>query len=204
MSNGGVNFDVPAGRLDGIISSSTEATASLPNPTSDIATLIANFGAKGFTAEELVILTGAHAIGKGHCSSFTDRLTAPSSEINANYRDNVLNKTCAAGASTTVANNIRDIDAATLGNLTSYVIPAVGGDYLDNSFYTNNKNNLVLFHSDWALVNNSATLKSVDEYAKNGTLWNIDFAQALVKLSKLAMPAGSVCQIRKKTCRAIN
>uniref|UniRef100_A0A0E0JHF2 Plant heme peroxidase family profile domain-containing protein n=1 Tax=Oryza punctata TaxID=4537 RepID=A0A0E0JHF2_ORYPU len=83
-----------------------------------------------------------------------------------------------------------------------YVVPAVGGDYLDNSYYKNNKNNLVLFHSDWALVSSNATLQHVNEYAENGTLWNIDFGEALVKLSKLAMPAGSVGQIRK-TCRAI-
>uniref|UniRef100_A0A0E0JHF0 Plant heme peroxidase family profile domain-containing protein n=1 Tax=Oryza punctata TaxID=4537 RepID=A0A0E0JHF0_ORYPU len=84
-----------------------------------------------------------------------------------------------------------------------YVVPAVGGDFLDNSYYKNNKNNLVLFHSDWALVSSNATLQHVNEYAENGTLWNIDFGEALVKLSKLAMPAGSVGQIRK-TCRAIN
>ncbi|EAY73618.1 hypothetical protein OsI_01506 [Oryza sativa Indica Group] len=203
MSNGGVNFDVPAGRLDGIVSSSVDAQNTLPDSKADIGKLIANFAAKGFTPEELVILSGAHSIGKAHCSNFDDRLTAPDSEINADYRDNVLSKTCKSAPNPTLANNIRDIDAATLGDLASYVVPAVGGDYLDNSYYKNNKNNLVLFNSDWALVGSNATLQHVNEYAENGTLWNIDFAQALVKLSKLAMPAGSVGQIRK-TCRAIN
>uniref|UniRef100_I1QCE5 Plant heme peroxidase family profile domain-containing protein n=1 Tax=Oryza glaberrima TaxID=4538 RepID=I1QCE5_ORYGL len=76
----------------------------------------ANFAAKGFTPEELVILSGAYSIGKAHCFSFNDRLTEPNSEINADYHDNVLNKTCyAAPNETTLANNIRDIDVATLG-----------------------------------------------------------------------------------------
>ncbi|EEE54388.1 hypothetical protein OsJ_01405 [Oryza sativa Japonica Group] len=198
--------DMSSGRLDGVVSSAADATNTLPDSKTGVATLISNFAKKGFTPEELVILSGAHSIGKAHSSNYDDRLTAPDSEINADYRDNVLNKTCkssSAAANPTLANNIRDIDAATLGDLASYVVPAVGGDYLDNSYYKNNKNNLVLFHSDWALVGTNSTLQHVNEYAENGTLWNIDFAQALVKLSKLAMPAGSVGQIRK-TCRAIN
>jgi len=46
-------------------------------------------------------------------------------------------------------------------------------------------------------------MRHVHEYADNGTLWNLDFADALVKLSKLAMPPGSTGEIRK-TCRAAN
>ncbi|XP_006645789.2 peroxidase 2-like [Oryza brachyantha] len=206
MSKGNVYFDVPAGRKDGLVSSSAEADSTLPDSKADVAELVAGFTAKGFTPEELVILSGAHSIGKAHCSSFKDRLTAPSSEINASYRDDVLNKICAsaAKANPTAANNIRDIDAATLGSqLQGYVVPAVGGDYLDNSYYKNNKNNVVLFHSDWALVAQSSTLKHVNEYAANGTLWNSDFTSALVKLSQLAMPAGSLGQVRM-SCRAIN
>ncbi|KAK3160656.1 hypothetical protein QOZ80_1BG0062580 [Eleusine coracana subsp. coracana] len=158
----------------------------------------------GFTPEELVILSGAHSVGRAHCSSFHDRLSAPSGEINPYFRDNVLRKDCGAGpADPMVENNIRDQNATTLGNLTGYVVPANGSDLLDNSYYHNNLNNLVLFHSDWALIDSSATLKHVHEYADNGTLWNLDFADALVKLSKLTMPPGSTGEIRKM-CRATN
>ncbi|KAL5228802.1 hypothetical protein ABZP36_017067 [Zizania latifolia] len=204
LSNGGIDFAVPAGRLDGVVSRASEADQYLPDSKSDVPALIAGFATKGFTPEELVILSGAHSVGRAHCSSFSDRLTAPSGEINLNYRDNVLRKGCGSPpANPTLANNIRDINASTLGNLTSYVVPAIGGDYLDNSYYKNNLKNVVLFHSDWALVGNSATLAHVHEYADNGTLWNLDFADALVKLSKLPMPTGSVGQIRK-TCRSID
>ncbi|OEL15364.1 Peroxidase 2 [Dichanthelium oligosanthes] len=204
LSNGGINYIVPAGRPDGVVSLATDAENNLPGSTFEVSKLISNFAAKGFTLEELVILCGAHSIGRAHCSSFNDRLSAPSSEINPYFRDNVLAKYCGAGpADPTVENNIRDQNATALGNLTSYVVPASGGASLDNSYYINNLKNLVLFHSDWALVGTNSTLRHVHEYADNGTLWNLDFADALVKLSKLSMPPGSSGEIRK-TCRATN
>ncbi|CAO2192666.1 unnamed protein product [Urochloa humidicola] len=202
LSNGSIDYAVPAGRLDGVVSSATDAANNLPGSTFEVAKLIANFAVKGFTPEELVILSGAHSIGRAHCSSFRDRLSAPSGEINPYFRDNVLAKDCSAG-DPTVENNIRDQNATALGNLTSYAVPASGGASLDNSYYVNNLNNLVLFHSDWALVGSNATLRHVHEYADNGTLWNLDFADALVKLGKLSMPPGSTGEIRK-TCRATN
>ncbi|CAO2207957.1 unnamed protein product [Urochloa humidicola] len=202
LSNGNIDYAVPAGRQDGVVSSATDAENNLPGSTFNITQLIANFATKGFTPEELVILSGAHSIGRAHCSSFRDRLSAPSGEINPYFRDNVLAIDCAAG-DPTVENNIRDQGAAALGNLTGYVVPASGGASLDNSYYVNNLNSLVLFHSDWAIAGSNATLRHVHEYADNGTLWNLDFADALVKLSKLSMPPGSAGEIRK-TCRATN
>ncbi|KAL6850399.1 hypothetical protein ACP4OV_021026 [Aristida adscensionis] len=182
LSKGGVSYAVPAGRLDGVVSSTADAGATLPGSTFEVAKLISSFAAKGFTPEELVILSGAHAVGRAHCSSFRDRLAAPPSQINPDFRDG---------------------NATALGNLTSYVVPAGGGATLDNSYYVNNLNNLVLFHSDWAIAGSSATVRHVREYADNGTLWNLDFADALVKLGMLAMPPGSAGEVRK-TCRAIN
>ncbi|KAK3164180.1 hypothetical protein QOZ80_1AG0013800 [Eleusine coracana subsp. coracana] len=192
------------GAWTSVVSSSADAESNLPGSTFEVSKLISNFAVKGFTPEELVILSGAHSVGRAHCSSFQDRLSAPSSEINPYFRDNVLRKDCGAGpADPMVENNIRDQNATTLGNLTGYVVPANGSDLLDNSYYHNNLNNLVLFHSDWALIDSSATLKHVHEYADNGTLWNLDFVDALVKLSKLTMPPGSTGEIRKM-CRATN
>nr|XP_025882768.1 peroxidase 2-like [Oryza sativa Japonica Group]XP_025882769.1 peroxidase 2-like [Oryza sativa Japonica Group] len=65
LSNGRVRFDVPAGRLDGVVSSAYEAQAELPDPTFTIRQLIDNFARKNFTVEELVVLSGAHSVGDG-------------------------------------------------------------------------------------------------------------------------------------------
>ena len=76
-------------------------------------------------------------------------------------------------------------------------------DFLDNSFYHNNLAKIVTFHSDWTLLTHKEALGHVVEYAENGTLWDEDFCDSLLKLSKLPMPAGSKGEIRKK-CSVVN
>ncbi|MCP8971415.1 hypothetical protein NK662_23185, partial [Ectobacillus sp. SYSU M60031] len=85
LSNGHVHFDVLAGRLDGVVSRADEAQAELPDSTMTVQQLKDNFAAKGFDTEQLVILSGAHSIGQGHCSSFTGRLSEPPQQITPAY-----------------------------------------------------------------------------------------------------------------------
>ncbi|CAO2203295.1 unnamed protein product [Urochloa humidicola] len=204
LSNGHVHFDVPAGRLDGFVSKAEEAQGELPDSIDDAQKLIENFARKNFTVEELVILSGAHSIGQGHCSSFTGRLSEPNDQITPAYRD-LLKYKCNQGSNPPVVNNLRDEDynvvARFMPGFTSRVrkIP----DFLDNTYYHNNLAKMVTFHSDWTLLTHKEAFGHVKEYAENGTLWDVDFSDSLVKLSKLPMPAGSKGEIRKK-CSMIN
>jgi peroxidase len=204
LSNGNVHFEVPAGRLDSVVSNAEEAMAELPDSVDDVEKLIKTFAKKNFTVEELVILTGAHSIGQTHCSSFTDRLSEPSSQIAPAYR-NLLNYKCSQGNNPEVDNNVRDEDhdvvAKFMPGFSSRVrrIP----DFLDNTFYHNNLAKIVTFHSDWTLLMHEEARGHVHEYADNGTLWDEDFADSLLKLSKLPMPLGSKGEIRKK-CSIVN
>uniref|UniRef100_J3N151 Plant heme peroxidase family profile domain-containing protein n=1 Tax=Oryza brachyantha TaxID=4533 RepID=J3N151_ORYBR len=52
LGNGRVNFDVPVGRLDCLVSSADEAQAEIPDPTLTLQQLIDNFITKTFTVEE--------------------------------------------------------------------------------------------------------------------------------------------------------
>ncbi|CAO2203296.1 unnamed protein product [Urochloa humidicola] len=204
LSNGHIHFDVPAGRLDGFVSKAKEAQGELPDSIDDAQKLIENFARKNFTVEELVILSGAHSIGQGHCSSFTGRLSEPNDQITPAYRD-LLKYKCNQGSNPPVVNNLRDEDynvvARFMPGFTSRVrkIP----DFLDNTYYHNNLAKMVTFHSDWTLLTHKEAFGHVKEYAENGTLWDVDFSDSLVKLSKLPMPAGSKGEIRKK-CSMIN
>jgi hypothetical protein len=71
-------------------------------------------------------------------------------------------------------------------------------DLFDNSYYYNNLARIVSFNSDWQLMTHTEARGHIHEYADNATLWNEDFSDSMVKLSKLPMPAGSKGGIRKK------
>ncbi|GJN36141.1 hypothetical protein PR202_gb24980 [Eleusine coracana subsp. coracana] len=204
LSNGHVHFDAPAGRLDGVVSLAADAQRDLPDSTFTIEELIHNFKRKNFTVEELVILSGAHAIGVGHCSSLRARLTAPPSQIVPAYR-NLLAGKCAAGPDPIVPNNVRDEDPAAVAAAFPSFLKKLRKvkDFLDNSYYHNNLARIVTFNSDWQLLTEKEALGHVKEYAENGTLWDEDFSDALLKLSKLPMPHGSKGVIRKN-CRCVS
>nr|CAB3460111.1 unnamed protein product [Digitaria exilis] len=204
LSNGHVHFTPPAGRLDGVVSLAADAQRDLPDSTFTISELIRNFRRKNFTVEELVILSGAHAIGVGHCSSFRGRLTSPPSQIVPAYR-NLLAGRCAAGPDPVVPNNVRDEDPKVVAAAFPSFLKKLrkARDFLDNSYYHNNLARIVTFNSDWQLLTEKESLGHVKEYAENGTLWDEDFSDALVKLSKLPMPPHSKGEIRKQ-CRFVN
>ena len=71
---GNVTYKVPAGRRDGRNSTDQNALSNLPSPLSTASELVGNFTLKNLTAEDMVVLSGAHTIGVSHCSSFTNRL----------------------------------------------------------------------------------------------------------------------------------
>ncbi|KAH9306190.1 hypothetical protein KI387_010594, partial [Taxus chinensis] len=69
----GPTWDVPTGRRDGLVSSSSDA-ANLPTPADSVSVQKQKFADKGLTAEDLVTLVGAHTIGQTDCQFFSYRL----------------------------------------------------------------------------------------------------------------------------------
>lgn len=58
LQTGGLGYDVPAGRRDGIVSLASEATSNLPPPFFNVAQLTQAFANKGLTQDEMVTLSG--------------------------------------------------------------------------------------------------------------------------------------------------
>ncbi|CAN6251671.1 unnamed protein product [Urochloa humidicola] len=201
LSDGHIDYAVPSGRRDGIISHAKDADDTLPGSTFSFSDLKKNFAKKSFDVEELVVLSGAHSIGSAHYASFKDRLGAPAGEIDARYQAALRN--AARDKSRLVANDIRD-ESYAFKKDAGYpaITAAVGRDYLNNTYYHNALDNRVLFKSDWALRTDGFALGKLKEYRDKPKEWDSDFADAMVKLSKL-LGEGKDSEIRKK-CSAVN
>lgn len=213
LSRGKINYAVRMGRMDGVVSSAHDADAVLPPSTFNFTQLKANFAARNFTQTELVVLSGAHAVGVAHLSSFRDRLdNATATPISTRYqnalRDHVEDKTTATVPDPTEMNNIRDMEFAFRNasgyNATGVDTSKAARGVLDNSYYHANLQNKVLFRSDWELRNDTtgAAGRDMREFRDNAARWYLLFGKAMAKLSEL--PAdGNRFEIRKD-CRKRN
>ncbi|XP_057535156.1 peroxidase 56-like [Amaranthus tricolor] len=67
-------WKVRTGRRDGTISLVSEATANIPSPFSNFTVLKHQFQMNGLSVRDLVVLSGAHTIGRGHCNIILNRL----------------------------------------------------------------------------------------------------------------------------------
>ncbi|CAN6289335.1 unnamed protein product [Urochloa humidicola] len=182
-------FDMPAGRLDGTFSNASEPLKFLAPPTSNLSDLISSFAAKGMSAEDLVVLSGAHTVGRAHCSSFVpDRLAVPS-DINPGLAG-VLRGRCPANPTSG-------------GDDPTVMQDVVTPDEMDKQYYDNVLSHTVLFTSDAALLTSPETAKMVVENAKIPGWWEGRFEKAMVKMASIGVKTGYQGQVRKN-CRAIN
>ncbi|RLM60904.1 putative class III secretory plant peroxidase family protein [Panicum miliaceum] len=117
LSHGWVSFAMPAGRYDGGVSLAGETIPNLPPPFADTARLKQTFAAKGLDAADMVALSGAHSVGRSHCSSFSGRLAPPSNASGSDMDPALaarLRAACAAPANnstdSTVAQDYRTPD----------------------------------------------------------------------------------------------
>ncbi|XP_059667331.1 peroxidase 5-like [Cornus florida] len=190
---GGLGYDVPAGRRDGIVSLASEASANLPPPTFNINQLTQNFAKKGLTQEEMVTLSGAHTIGRSHCTSFSNRLygfnTTMSQDpsLDSMYAAR-LKQQCPQGS--TDPNSVVPMDPSS---------PSI----TDVSYYRDVLANRGLFTSDQTLLTNPITANQVDQDARNPMLWGSRFAAAMVKMGQISVLTGNAGEIRAN-CRLVN
>ncbi|KAF5181049.1 Peroxidase [Thalictrum thalictroides] len=189
---GGLGYDVPAGRRDGRISSASE-TSNLPPPTFNVDQLTQSFKSKGLTQDEMVTLSGAHTIGRSHCTSFSNRLysfnftSKEDSSLDPIYL-NQLQQQCPEGS-----------------NDPSLVVPMNPASpiTMDISYYGDILANRGLFTSDQTLISNLATAQQVAENSRNPFLWNSKFAAAMVKMGQIGVLTGTAGEIRLN-CRVPN
>ncbi|XAR55758.1 Peroxidase [Bertholletia excelsa] len=182
---GGPNWTVLLGRRDSTTASLSAANSNIPAPTLDLSGLISNFSNKGFTAEEMVALSGAHTIGQARCTVFRTRIYNET-HIDASFATS-LQANC---PSTGSDNNLAPLDADT---------PTA----FDVNYFTNLQNQKGLLHSDQQLFSGGSTDSQVNTYASSATTFFSDFAAAMVKMGNLSPLTGTSGEIRTD-CRKVN
>nr|XP_027076635.1 peroxidase 5-like [Coffea arabica] len=191
---GGRGWGVPAGRRDGRISRAAE-TIDIPGPFQNLDQITQAFAKKNMTQDEMIALSGAHTIGRSHCTSFSNRLYDFSP---ANSQDPSLDRFLAALLKIQCPQGPQgDVDP-------NLVVPMNRSPALfENSYYRDILAHRVVLTSDQTLITSPESLSEVREYAFNEREWQEDFADAMVKMSQIEVLTGTAGEIRSN-CRVIN
>ncbi|KAH9292700.1 hypothetical protein KI387_042114, partial [Taxus chinensis] len=191
-SGGGPSWRVRTGRRDGVISSKSEALNNIPQPTFNFSQLQQSFAKKGLSVKHLVVLSGGHTIGIGHCNFFSNRLynfsgngTGTDPSIKPSYAQ-LLKSKCT---------NLKD-------NTTIVPMDPNTPSRFDRSYYTNLKANQGLFQSDAALLTNSIAKIHINKQLSD-TDFFINFKKSMQKLSEIEVKTGTAGKIRRH-CALVN
>ncbi|KAK8654298.1 hypothetical protein V6N13_128269 [Hibiscus sabdariffa] len=184
-------WEVYTGRRDGRVSRSAEALANLPSPFSNFSTLRQNFANHNLTVHDLVVLSGGHTIGVGHCNTFSNRLY---NFTGRGDQDPSLNATYAAFLKTQCRN---------LSDSTT-TVPMDPGSALkfDANYYVTVKQHKGLFQSDAALLTNQLSNHIVQQLTDPNNFFP-EFAPSMKKMGAIGVLTGNAGEIRKK-CYVVN
>nr|ACG42138.1 peroxidase 65 precursor [Zea mays] len=194
---GGPRYPIPLGRKDSLSSSPTAPDVELPHANFTVDRLIQMFGAKGFTVQELVALSGAHTLGFSHCKEFADRLY--------NFRsqggkpepfDPSMNPSYARGLQDVCKDYLKDPTIAAFNDIMT------PGKF-DNMYFVNLERGLGLLSTDEELWTDPRTKPLVQLYASNPTAFFTDFGRAMEKLSLFGVKTGADGEVRRR-CDAYN
>ncbi|KAH6765728.1 Peroxidase superfamily protein [Perilla frutescens var. hirtella] len=184
---GGPNWEVKVGRRDSKSGSLAAANRGLPGPSFNLSDLINRFSAVGLSTKDMVVLSGAHTIGKARCATFKGRI----------YNETNIDPTFAKKrqANCPFTNGPRDNNLAPLDHRTP--------NFFDNSYFKLLLQNKGLLHSDQVLYNGGATDSLVKTYSQNDRAFDSDFVSAMIRMGGISPLTGSKGEIRNN-CRKPN
>lgn len=192
---GGPKFDMPTGRLDGLVSMASQASGSIPDPSSNLDQLLKAFQAKGLLLTDLVVLLGAHTIGVARCGAFSDRFRVNNGTMVA---DPTLDPAFAQSLEQTCP-------AALPNAATTVPLDAVSSLRFDNAYYSNLEQGKGLLTADQVLFTDPRSKPLVQTFAQDAASFLANFPLSFVKLSSIAVKTTESEQAQIRTnCRALN
>ncbi|GAU17600.1 hypothetical protein TSUD_341440 [Trifolium subterraneum] len=184
-------WEVLTGRRDGTVSNSNEVLLNLPAPFHNLTTLRQIFASKKLTLHDLVVLSGAHTIGIGHCNLFSNRLF---NFTGKGDQDPSLNPTYA---------NFLKTKCQSLSDTTTTVeMDPNSSKKFDNDYYSILLQNKGLFISDATLLTTKQSRNIANELVSQKTFFT-EFAQSMERMGAIEVLTGSNGEIRR-TCSVVN
>lgn len=184
---GGLGWRVRAGRYDGRVSSAARALAEIPDPRYTVEEITALFARKGLSKSDMIVLSGAHTIGRAHCASVTPRLYP--------VQDPQMSQAMAAFLRTACPPQGGSAATFSLDSTTPY--------RFDNMYYTNLIANRGLLHSDQALINDMSTRGETIFNSFAAGPWAFQFSRVMIEMGNIQVKSGPDGEIRRH-CRFIN
>ncbi|KAF7815785.1 peroxidase 28-like [Senna tora] len=171
------------GRRDGLSSLATNSEDNLPFPNWSVDQMLKLFQKKGFNAEDMVVLNGAHSVGSAHCDIFSNRLY--------NFR-NTGRSDPALGLG--IVDELKKICKAP-GTVEARDNPIVNFDetptVLDNLLFKDMvEKKRVLLATDQAMANDKRTAIFVKSLAEDPNLFPMKFGEVMSRMSSLGVLTG--------------
>ncbi|KAM6565753.1 hypothetical protein CsatA_024881 [Cannabis sativa] len=194
LLSGGPSWEVQMGRKDSLSANKAAANNNIPGPNSTVPLLLSKFQNVGLDLKDMVVLSGAHTMGKARCSSFSARLLDTTDGSPAFIQS--LQQLCSGfgnggGSSSSSSSILAQLDLVT---------PAT----FDNQYYVNLISGEGLLPSDQVLVTgDDQTRQLVETYAQDTFAFFDDFQNSMLKMGALGVLTGSNGEIRRN-CRTIN
>ncbi|XP_054785761.1 peroxidase 12-like [Prosopis cineraria] len=184
---GGPKYDIPFGQRDGLTFASRSVTFdNFPPPTSSTDAILSSLATENLSPTDVIALSGGHAIGISHCTSFADRLYPA--------QDPAMDKTFAGSLKRTC--RILTTDNTTVLDIRS-------PNLFDNKNYVDLMNRQGLFNSDQDLYTNKRKKGIVTSFAVDQNLFLKRFVEAMLKMGQLSVLTGTQGEVRAK-CSVTN
>ncbi|WOL09106.1 peroxidase P7-like [Canna indica] len=178
---GGPAWTVQLGRRDATAAANPSvANANLPFATDNLDKLISLFAGKGFSAQEMTALSGAHTVGLAQCDKFRRRIFGDA-DIDPGFADDLRKQNCPSFAPLDRQSPMQ----------------------FDNLYYQNLVLKKGLLHSDQELFNGGSQDSVVMTYSMNNNAFRNDFAAAMEKMGRIRPLTGLSGEIRFK-CNKVN